>query len=48
MPPLDEAGANCTTPRALVEPGELILGAAYVRKQHLDWQIEQSVSYCDI
>jgi hypothetical protein len=48
MPPLDEAGANRTTSRALVEPGELVLGATYVRKQHLEGQIGQSVSHCDI
>ena len=32
MAPLNKAGANQTTPRALIEPGELILGVTYVRK----------------
>lgn len=48
MSPLDKAGANWTAPRPLVEPGEFIVGATYVRKQRLEWQIAQSVSHCDI
>ena len=48
MPPLDKAGADRATSHSLIEPGELIFGATYVRKQLLEWPIAQSVSHCDV
>jgi hypothetical protein len=48
MPPLDKAGANRATSRPLIEPGELVFGAAYVRKKHMERQIGRSVSHCDV